>query len=181
MAVFKIQPEQVGAAFTNADEELRERVTRGLQLGALRAIPLVVKATPADRGQARAAWDVLLLPNGANLFNDAPYAGILEAGSRPHRPPLIPILRWVVRKFGLNLEALGETRSSAKTRRSRKSFQDLSEVPWRTYRFALAVVETIERRGTKPHWMIRRNLKRMTAIARTETLKQLHKPLKGPT
>lgn len=181
MAVIEISAGQVGAALRQTDHELQHRVIAGLRRGALRGIPVVVKDTPADRGQARAGWDVAFVRDGADLFNDAPHAGILEAGSRPHRPPILPILRWVVRKFGLNLEALAAGATRKSFRGTKRSFEGIGEVPASTVSFAWAIANKIAREGTAPHWMVRKNLKLLSRLAAEEVKRELSKPMPPPT
>jgi hypothetical protein len=65
-------------------------------------LPRVSRKSPVDTGLFKASWAVRreLATRGAAtvvLRNDAPYAGIIEAGARPHYPPLAPILAWVQR------------------------------------------------------------------------------------
>ena len=35
------------------------------------------------------------------MVADAPHAPYLEMGTRPHRPPLQPLIEWAQRKFGV--------------------------------------------------------------------------------
>lgn len=128
---------------------------------ALRAVPIVAEATPVDRGITRSAWQAVPVPNGAELRNDSPVAGILELGSRPHRPPLLPILRWLVRKEGIDLKG------------GKRSFQSLDEVPPQTYAAAMGIVRAIAERGTKPHLMVRDNLPRLARLVQIETERAL--------
>lgn len=120
---------------------------------ALRGMPRIVRETPSDRGQARAAWDVRMTPDGAEMYNDAPHIGILEAGSRPHWPPIEPILRWVVRKFGTGLE---NDAGSKRSFESMDSAQD--EVSDEAWAMAWGVAAKIAAEGTEPNWMVRDNL-----------------------
>lgn len=157
MPVHTVDISEIGLRIRLDDEERRDRVRRGLLAAALIGEGIVANATPVDRGEARNAWTVVPTPSGADLFNDAPHAGILELGSRPHRPPLEPILRWVVRKFGTG----------------KRSFEDWSEVEPRLFGIAMAIVRNIEAHGTKPHFMVRNNLGKLTRIAKREVDRML--------
>lgn len=153
-----LSPSKVAVVFRAINKAIPEAIAeRAAFRAALRGLPVVVKATPSDRGAARAAWDVRRVKGGAELYNPAPYAATLEAGARPHRPPLMPILRWVVRKWGLNLENLGRT-AGKKPRRAKRSFQSIKDVPWLTYLVAKSIQEKIEKEGSKPHGMIAKNI-----------------------
>lgn len=159
-----VQLEQLGAQIRVDEQERQEEVEEACFAAALEGMPIVVEDTPSDRGQARAAWDVDRVPGGADLFNDAPYAGALEAGSRPHRPPFEPILRWVVRKFGLKMQ----NKSSSK-----RGFEDLGDVPEETRAVAWAVCEKIAQEGTEGNWMVRDNLPKLERILKREVEKRL--------
>ncbi|MFB6373334.1 MAG: hypothetical protein ABEN55_09520 [Bradymonadaceae bacterium] len=163
------------------DEKRRQDlIEKALLKAALEGEPFVAADTPVDTERARNAWDVQPVEGGADLFNDAPHAGILEKGSRPHRPPFKPILRWVVRNFGLNLEAVEARKEAENTegtdpdeaareamqnaRRSLKE-DDPESASEGARSMAWAVVEHIEENGTEPNWMVRDNLPKLKALA----------------
>jgi len=153
-----ISPDKVATVFRAINKQIPAQIAQKAAMrAALRGLPIVVKATPSDRGQARAAWEVRKVEGGAELYNTAPHAATLEAGAAPHKPPLMPILRWVVRKFGLNLRNLGRG-ADKKPRRDKRSFNSIKEVPWGTYLVAKSIQEKIEREGSKPYGMISGNL-----------------------
>lgn len=153
-----ISPSQVAVVFRAINKAIPKAIAeRAAHRAALRALPVVVAATPSDRGAARGAWETRAVDGGAELYNTAPYAATLEAGARPHRPPLMPILRWVVRKWGLNLENMGRA-AGKKPKRAKRSFETIKDVPWLTYLVAKSIQEKIEKEGSKPHGMIANNL-----------------------
>lgn len=164
-----VNGDQIGAEIRANFEEQGDAIRRGVIEAAQSFEGVVVAATPSDRGQARAGWRVEIeaISNSgaiARLTNDVPYIGILELGSRPHYPPLFPILEWVVRNFGLGLEAktAAETDDGPSPREAIQAapqhFDDLSEVPYSTVLFAKGVQEKIARKGTEPHEMVGDNL-----------------------
>jgi hypothetical protein len=65
-----------------------------------------------DQGLFKLSWTHGSMKGGAELRNDAPYAGVIERGRRPGRPgpPLWPILAWVQRKFGKKVKAKTDAR-----------------------------------------------------------------------
>lgn len=92
---------------------------RGIQAGGLRCIPLLHQSTetapPASPNGGTGAvdtrdylrrWRTSPLPNGVEVFNDSPQAGVIESGRRPGaRLPPSEILRpWARRKLGLSAE-----------------------------------------------------------------------------
>jgi hypothetical protein len=66
-------------------------VAKGSRRGAFWGLRHLVPRTPTDRAELRRSWRVLrrALPQKGDaevavLLNDAPYAGIIEGGARPH-------------------------------------------------------------------------------------------------
>lgn len=51
-----------------------------------------------DRGILVQSAGVINLPNGAYVTMGAPYAALMEGGTRPFMPPLAPLLAWAIRK-----------------------------------------------------------------------------------
>jgi hypothetical protein len=97
-------------------EEFRPTVLRGMRAGGARALPALQTATrnarPASAGGATGAvdtgnylrrWKSAPLSNGVVIFNDAPYAGVIEGGRRAgSMPPLKAIARWAQLRLGLS-------------------------------------------------------------------------------
>lgn len=158
MSVRTISVEDFGARLRFDAGQISTAMVAGMRAAALIGEGIVAADTPVDTGLTRNQWGVAGTPRGADLFNDSPIAGILELGSRPHRPPFIPILRWVVRKFGTG----------------KRSFEDPSEVDNpELWAIAWGTVKAIERHGTKPNYMVRDNLDRLNEIARREVERRL--------
>lgn len=103
--------------------------------------------TPVDTGHMRAAWKVKVAParDGAprrrelvTVSNDAPYAGIIEHGARPHpvsRAGWESIYQWVRRhraSFGLR----------------KATPKELASITW-------AIVKKIEKEGARPRYIVR--------------------------
>lgn len=155
MAEYTVELHQLGGALRAGHASNLAAVVGGLYEAALRGMPKIVEATPTDRGHAKLGWNVRQVPNGADLYNDAPHIGILEMGRRAgKRPPLMPILRWLVRKAGLDLNG------------GARSFDGIKEVPWTTYLAAKSICAKIEREGSKPHGMIANNIDYLTRLAK---------------
>lgn len=154
----KLTARSVGVVWRGAAEDARAAANVALLRAALRSVAIVAQATPADTGEARAAWRVEPgnFTEPARLVNDAPHAGILEAGARPHWTPLMPLLRWLVRKIG------------ADGKGGRRTFTDLSEVDGAVVAMARGIQAKIARDGNKAYGMVAKNLDRLANIARDE-------------
>lgn len=85
--------------------KMKDAIVRGMHSSALRLEGLMVeeidtaKPYPAvDTGGLRASIKTELGRDSATVYSDAPYAGAIEFGTRPFRPPLEPIAEWILRK-----------------------------------------------------------------------------------
>lgn len=74
-----------------------ERLRKATNVGIARSIPDLVAASPVDTGLYAASWDFTETEMATFLGNYAPYAGIIEEGSRPFYPPIRPLLAWAKR------------------------------------------------------------------------------------
>ena len=157
MSTHTVTVKEYGARLRMGAAAMDSTVKKALYTAALIGEVIVSEKTPVDRGQAKNAWAVVPTPDGADLINDAPHAGILELGSRPHRPPLWPILEWVVRKFGTG----------------KKSITSFSDAEPHLVGIAKAIVEKIAAEGTEPHYMVRDSLPKLTEIAKREVERAL--------
>ena len=65
--------------------------------GIVASIPDLVAASPVDTGQYAASWDFTVQEQSVILGNYAPYAAVIEYGTRPYTPPIGPLLAWAKR------------------------------------------------------------------------------------
>lgn len=116
---------------------------------ALRAVPLLAAATPVDLGEMRGSWYAETTARGATVGNDAPHAAFIEFGTRPH-PVSIEgqekIRAWVLRKISSATEANADS-------------------------ITFAICKKIRERGSKPHWVLKKNLPKIMRILRDELRK----------
>lgn len=109
---------------------------------------IVASRAPVDAGIVKSSVHVEAQTDGARIVIDAPHVGIVELGSRPHMPPLQPLIDWVKRHG----RALGIRR--ARTRNAQGHSTESPEV----VQFARALQQKIAREGTKPTYWIRKSL-----------------------
>jgi len=89
---------ELPALFRRLETERLERVQNALLSAAEAGVPVIVRAAPNDMGELRRSVHAIRVSQGeSRLLVDAPHAGIVEAGSRPHTPPLAPLIAWVRR------------------------------------------------------------------------------------
>ncbi len=98
------------AAALKADGKRRSKAIFDAAIGAARKFKaLLVQRTDemgiTDMGGLKNSWKAERTENGAMVFSDCPYAGIVELGARPH-PVSIEgqeaIAQWAVRKLGVD-------------------------------------------------------------------------------
>lgn len=112
----------------------------------------VVKKSPVDTGLFKSSWQIAteLSRNGQEnvvIRNDAPHAGVVEGGARPHWPPLQPLVEWVER----NAAKLG----FVNPRRFRGRASLTAEQKAHAYQIARAIQAKIARQGQKPTHIMR--------------------------
>ena|GEM_PF-2881187 len=153
-----LSPDQLGAWLRKHNRQVEEALVRATRGAALRSERILVDATPADTGEARRGWRIEFHPDGTELVNDAPHFFVLEHGSRPHRPPLLPILRWVMR-----VAFDGQV------------IDDVDDAPREAVQMARAIVEKIANEGTAPHNIVRGNSGELLRILRMTTKREIER------
>lgn len=171
-----LNPKHVARAVKRSAAIVREGIRRGAIRGAERGRTFIVSKTPTDQGQLRASWKVRPgIPSAiargtqmlAELLNDAPHAGIVERGARPH--PVSPegwmaIYDWVMR----HRVELGIVTAGGRARRARPSRVPLaaaSGVPGggvgldaEAAKITAGIVFKLRMRGQKPTYFVKDNL-----------------------
>jgi hypothetical protein len=156
---------ELGALFAHHQRE-RERRLRAAAAAAAKAGVLVVKRrVPVAFGELRETVHTDESEHGAAIVVDAPHAAPVETGSRPHTPPLAPLIAWVKLRGtqGLLSERqigrLPGSTTAAHARSVAGALQGMErggaldvDAP---VRIARAIQRLIALRGTKPHWYAR--------------------------
>ncbi|PWR17677.1 hypothetical protein DKG74_20530 [Zavarzinia aquatilis] len=99
--------EAIAAAFERAPEIVREEIEAGVYEASLLLERLVVEKTPTS-GAGTLRESIGALPvvfTGAawegGVGTALAYAAPVEEGSKPHMPPLAPLMDWVKRRLGV--------------------------------------------------------------------------------
>jgi nucleoid-associated protein YgaU len=148
-------PSKLGSLLKQAGAAM-PRVMRNASLGAARrGQALMPKKGPTDQGQLRNSWRVREVPDVA-LVNDAPHAGIVEAGARPHpvsREGIDALTGWAMRQLGVSeKEARG---------------------------IAFAIAARMKTEGQEPTYFIRDSLAELRDFLRPEVVRQLERLFAG--
>lgn len=161
MIVCQLTPAQVGKALTATDRAIRKAQQGAVLEAAAVGAEILSRAAPVDTGRLKQSFR--LRRKGASghpeIVADAPYAGVMEAGARPHWAPLRPLVAWVRRHAGLfNLTA----RAPKRARRTGRFQANPGIVS-----IARAIQRKIAREGTKPRWFVKKSLPRLGQILAT--------------
>lgn len=108
------------------------------------------------------------------IVADAPHAAPVETGSRPHWPPLAPLIAWVKLRGMQGQEHAGSGKNSARRQRGTTTAEHSHEIALVLNVLAMqrggsndvddpvaiarAIQHAIAMRGTKPHWYMRKAL-----------------------
>jgi hypothetical protein len=182
----KLTPGQVAGAVKRSAVLVRDAIRIGAIRGAERGRSFIVTRTPADQGQLRASWKVrqgiaTAIQRGtamlAELINDAPHAGIVERGARPHTVSpegWMAIYDWVIR----HRVELGLVTESGNARRPKKSKAPLAAaagIPGggvgldpEAARITGGIVWKLRTRGQAPTYFVKDNLAALRFILDTE-------------
>lgn len=144
MATRDVSASAIGAVLQADYKRRREAVSDAVYEAALAGWPVLEHAAPKDTGHLKQSFHVERVgASGAEIIADAPYAAIVELGSRPHRPPHQPILDWVNRHPDLIRD--GETADGV----------------------ARMIEAKIAREGTRPTYFVKGQLPHLRAILKT--------------
>lgn len=177
---------------------VRERMLRAHTAAAFAASErtkrLVSKDSPVDQGEYKLGWHTRaeIADKRAPvvvLANDAPHAGVIEQGARPHKVPIAPLLKWAQRKAG-DLMLAGIIRPTPTLfRTDKKGFLKYrgpsalsrdAEASAEVEAFAWAVRNKIAKVGQKPRWIMRKRLPEAAAFLREAYERELRRAAKTP-
>lgn len=143
---------ELGVYGNTSTKELRDAAARGVA----RSIPDLIKASPVDTGLYAQSWDMLVTEEAVILGNYAPYAGIIEHGTRRFTPPIGPLLQWAKRVLTGQHVATGQPET------------DYSDEVWALARYTQ---KKIAERGIVPRHVMKNTLPKIMANIREEMLK----------
>ena len=173
--VIRIGIDQLPAALKRGEQRFERALHRGLRMGAERGRAIIVKKTPTDLGQLRASWKVKAAKWVAELINDAPHAGIVELGARPHKVSAEgwqAIYEWVRRHPDLYGEKKARTKVSA-TLAQQATLGAFKGLDPEITAITTAIVKKLEKFGQKPTFFVRDNLESLHKALIAEVERQL--------
>ncbi|HEU4728389.1 MAG TPA: hypothetical protein VFT22_10880 [Kofleriaceae bacterium] len=147
-----------------------QRVERAVKQTAQHGVPVVRSNVPVAFAELEHSIHAGDLPaaRGARVYADAPHAAPVEEGSRPHMPPLEPLIAWVKLRGmqGLKSERQVSRLRGATTREHAQSIAGQLRAMERggalaanaPERIARAIQMAIAKNGTRPHWFMLKSL-----------------------
>lgn len=175
-----IRPDQLAAALRGEAKGVLQSIRRGAKLAAHRGRAHLIAETDrkgvTDRGQYKNSFRVLpgTGTTMATLINDAPYAGIIELGARPHpvsQEGLQAIAEWVKRKFNPQVFGPAQRVRNAKGRLVyKKPSNDDAAMD-----IARAIARKIAREGQKAKHVFADSIETLTRYLHEEVEAQIRK------
>lgn len=177
---------------------LRARLVEATHEAASTGAKIVAQNAPRAFGELADGVVPIELRGGAKIRSTAPHSAAAEVGSRPHMPPVEPLVRWVKLRGmqGLQKGARGAPRAVARMLRGReqvtvegteiKSGPNKGSIRFTRSRsspidaaeqVAWAIAMAIKKRGTRPTWFVRRSLPAIRAVLGAHVRAQLSRPL----
>lgn len=144
MPTFEVDISQLGALFQQNEKARVEAVRKGIYEAALAGLGVIVPAAPKDTGHLRQSAHVEsdIVTQTIAIVLDAPYAALIELGTRPHMAPIQPLIDWVHRHATL----LGAADEAAE-----KSI-------------AYAIRQKIAVEGSEPTFFVRESIPKLQAL-----------------
>lgn len=167
MSTFVVTPEKLSEILREQAREFPQAVRKGMVAAARRGQAHMPKKTPTDMGQLRNSWRLRQVPDVA-LMNDAPHAGIVELGARPHKVSdagMLALEEWALR----HAEVIAAFQDDGKGRmRTREEAARAA---------AHAIAWKIRHEGQKPTYFLRNELERLTSFVPAEIAREMAKAI----
>jgi hypothetical protein len=193
MSTFTIRPSEVASVLRAHAKSFPMAVKAGAGLAAQRGRTHLVRTSPVDTGMYKNSWVVLDLAMGmesrVTLENNAPHAGIIELGARPHpvgRAGIEALTQWVKRKILRGAYSGVRKNASAAPKRGRKLSATAqaykAQANWtlddEAKKIAFAIAKKIEKEGQKPTYHLRDSIPKLRKFLIEEINRQVERVLK---
>lgn len=179
MTTYRVPLADLPARIAKDMRARKKRIVRAVHRTAQMGAKVVRENVPvAFHELEHSVHPVMLGDAGAKIVADAPHAAAVEVGSRPHWPPLEPILLWVKLRGMQGLQSdkqLAKLPGTTTARHARAVAGQIAamRVGGRTpvdapMQIAQAIRASIGRNGTKPHFYMLKSLPAITEILKAE-------------
>jgi hypothetical protein len=146
-------------------------------------VPAAIKAGK-DTGGLESSIEAKRFEGGVAIVVDAPHAGVIEGGSRPHFPPMQPLIDWVRRHaegaFDLSKPkgrrpTIGVARTARAQRSKERRVAAHNELEAKVEAIARGIQRKIGAHGTPPHWFMRDSLPKLREILKATVERNLER------
>ena len=164
--VRRITPSGLSGALKADLRSLEGRVRKAARLTADMGRLIVYGKAPVAFGELRDGLIAEDRDNGAAIVSTAPHSAAVEEGSRPHMPPLAPLLAWVKLRGAQGLDAAPGAKGAPAeiARRIARRGNGTSTPIDAAERVARAIQHAIAKRGTRPHWFMRDSVSEVASL-----------------
>lgn len=145
-----MKPDEAARAIRAGVKQKIDRDRRAILETAHFAVEVIAGNAPVDVGTLKASGHVEGGVEAPRVVIDAPHVAAVELGSRPHTPPLQPLIDWVKR----HRKSFGITGKATKRNKGTGRFEASPEI----VAIARAIQAKIAREGTKPRYFVRGSL-----------------------
>lgn len=132
---------------------ITKAVKYGVKNGANKGKNLMKSVTPVDQGLMKKSWNVIEEDNKITINNDAPHAGIVEYGARPH---------------SVNQEGFEAIKAWCSRKLPGASEKEINS-------FTYAIINKIKNQGQEGTFIVRDNLDTLVSLVFDEIKSELDK------
>lgn len=170
------------------EKTLPKAIRAGIRLAAERGRSLLVRESPVDQGQYKNSWRIRETSDGPSIVNDAPHAGIIEKGARPHgvnREGIEALTAWALRKL-MSGQLASKTPASDPAKKYRNQYgswagrQKRSKTPAlekEARGIAFAIAAKFKKYGQKGLFIVDRNMPKLSKFLAAEVARQIKQAL----
>jgi len=180
MSVIDLRPEEVPGLLKRHAKEMPEAIARGAMAAAHRARTRLVRVSPVDLGQYKNSWAIKDIKSGnvrnISVINDAPHAGIIELGARPHKvnaAGIEALKEWAKRHM-----LLAAVKSARRYRGKKAKAELMSQIDEAALRIAFAIAKKIEKRGQKGRFIVEKEMPTIQRWLAMELARSLDRTLR---
>lgn len=172
MGIVDVKPGDIAARIREDDEKRRKAIWSAVVEATHLGLEVIIKDAPKDTKELVRSGHVVLTNTGTEIVFDAPHAVVVELGSRPHMPPLEPLVEWVKRhatKLGIGKAPTfrySKKEGPPTRKRMARYLERFADWEGEVVKVAQAIRYKIARDGTRPTHFVRSKLPKLARILR---------------
>lgn len=137
MAEYTVSLQELIPHLTRKLKQLQKGTIEGVERTAEDLAEVIKDNVPVAFSELKDSIDVEITPNNIKVIASAPHAAAVEVGSRPHTPPIEPLLKWVKLRGMQGLTKRGKIRKPLKVAKNGPSPRQLGRIQARHVATAL--------------------------------------------